>query len=664
MAEYRVGVELSLVGNIASALAQISAQMLGLQRMQGQIAAGFAAWRPAILGGVTAFAGYEMFRVFDQAAGAGKKLVHEMAQMKALGLDQLEIQRAYEKSLAVSASVTTTTVSENMKHLRELRYATGHMSDAMKILEPVSKVNAVLNSLAGKTGGQQDHVWALVKSLEMKGLLNVTKPEDRDKFISYIETMQQAMVASGGKVLPEQFQRAFVYGRTARLGWNQEFITEILPRLIQEMTIGAGGGGTGGGPGNPLMSAYAAVIQGKMKVDSAKEFARLGLADVKIGKRDSLAGFSMHGAQMFMENPYEWIQQKLMPAFAKRGITKDLDILTEMSKLFGVRTASDIMAQMALQGRFHMGEEPSLIEKDRRQKRQVRRDAYRIFSDEDPDVIYEQYHKQLRSLHEVVGKPLLELELSLVKGITPMITAMTQFSAVNPGAIRALGVAFAGLAATLTVLGTGALLAGVAAILGGPLTAFIVAIGGIATAVIAAKPLIDRLWEGSKKDVQTVMDMSWAERMKIVMESLGYQANAVVSAFNSLQQAIASVAQSIAAAVGAISKGAGEILKDSPGMKNFGSGVFKKPYSYHRDVDPESYSGGPSGPGIKDIHGWEPSRRAPSTIQVNHTINLDGRVLARSVSKHRANAMEHPTQAPYFDDMKGYTPPDFQITTT
>jgi hypothetical protein len=209
-------------------------------------------------------------------AKAGGLVNHQLELMKIAGMDNADVQLAYKQALQTSGAVTTTTLAENLAHIRELRYAFGETTAAMEHLDEISKANAVLNAVNAKVGGGgHDQVWALVKSLEQKG-----ETFDPAAFSSYVNTMTKVIEATGGKVTPEMFMSTFKYGRTSMLGWDEGFVGGALPRLMQSMASGSGGGGGSGsgGPGNALMSAFAKVVQGQMPKTAAEEFERMDLA--------------------------------------------------------------------------------------------------------------------------------------------------------------------------------------------------------------------------------------------------------------------------------------------------------------------------------------------------------------------------------------------------
>jgi hypothetical protein len=421
-----------------------------------------AAGAAAVLGGVMIFKG------MAKLAEHGAEVNHQLELMKIAGMSNSEIQSSMAQSMKTTGNVMTTTLSENLAHVRELRYAFGDTGKAMEHLDMVSKANSVLNSIKG---GGHDQVWELVKALENKGLT-----ADAGAFESYINTMTKVTEATGGKVTPANFMSTFKYGRTAMLGWDEAFVGGALPRSIQSMTTGGGGAGGGGGPGNALMSAFAKVVQGQMPKNAAEEFDRMGLAPggaqhIK-GSTDAQVAGGIQGRDEFIANPYEWVQKTLMPALAAKGITNQNDIIAQISKMFPVRTASQVIGEYALQGRYHEGES-SPFEKDigvQKNAMDLAMSFPELMKNDYPTVL-KAFHQQFKTLLEVLGMPLVAPGgpvLQSMAGITSAIHSMANFAGAHPEGLKvALGALTAG-AITLVVGGVVALGSAVLGLIGVP----------------------------------------------------------------------------------------------------------------------------------------------------------------------------------------------------
>ncbi len=436
MDAYRIGVSIALANGVSPVLAVIARDLLGVQASIGAITKGFQAWKPAILAAVGVIAAGRMVEGLTVIAKAGGEVNHQLELMKIAGMANSEIQTSMSQAMKTSGNVLTTSLSENLKHIRELRYAFGETTTAIQHLDEITKANSVLNTVRGDKG--KDEVWELVKSLEGKGVTY-----EPAAFSSYVDTMTKVVQATGGRVTPQMFMSTFKYGRTATLGWDEQFVGGALPRLIQSMASAGGGGGSGsGGPGNALMSAFAKVVQGQMPKTAAEEFEKMGLATAThiAGSSQSQLG-SIAGRDLFIRDPYEWTQQILMPALASHGVTKDQDIIAEISKMMPVRTASQVITEMALQGRFHEGSN-SPFEKDiRLQHGAMGLPAYDELIKNDYPTILEAFNRQWKNLLETLGSPLMQPGgpvISALAGLASTMGSIAQLAGRNAGTITGI----------------------------------------------------------------------------------------------------------------------------------------------------------------------------------------------------------------------------------
>lgn len=194
---YKIGVSIALANGVSSVLAIIGRDFLGLNASIAKVEKSFGRWGLAIGGVASILGGTAMTKGLISLAKHGGEVNHQLELMKIAGMQNGEIQASLAQAMKTSGSVMTTTLSENLAHIRELRYAFGDTSVAMSHMDEISKSNAVLSAIKG---GGKDQVWELVKSLEQKGLTF-----DPKQFSSYVNTMTKVVEATGGKVTPQMF---------------------------------------------------------------------------------------------------------------------------------------------------------------------------------------------------------------------------------------------------------------------------------------------------------------------------------------------------------------------------------------------------------------------------------------------------------------------------
>lgn len=606
---FKIAVSIGLTNTLTPALTNIASQAIGANNAVNLLNKSLGRLQLAGIGLGAIFASTSIFRGMQALAKHGADVNHQLELMKIAGMQNADIQRAMSAATATAASNTTTHLSENLAHIRELRYAFGDTATAIKHLDEVSKANTILNAVKG---GGTDQVWELVKSLEGKGLTF-----DPKAFSSYVDTMTKVVAATGGKVTPQMFMSTFKYGRTATLGWDEGFVGGALPRLMQSMATGSGGSGGAGGPGNALMSAFAKVVQGQMPKTAAEEFARMGLtpggiANIKGSAQTQVKG-GIAGRDLFMANPYEWVQQVLMPALAKNGVTREQDIIAQISKMFPVRTASQVITEMATQGRFREGEH-SPFEKDIAIQKGAmgQAAAFDELLKNDYPTVMKAFHEQFHNLLEVLGSPLIQPGgpvLSSLSSLTSIMSSMSQFASAHPEGVKIALEAIVALMAGLAGAGLAALAVALAPLIGpaGLIAGVVLALGALAT-------------------------FNWS---------------AISSGLNAVYEAISGFIGKIKGAIGI------DGVNRNPRMQG-GNNLLQK----------QNFEGDGITPNMLQKANWMPPGRNDKPIVTTATLNIDGRQLAEVVSEQIARLGEFTTQAPYADGRSAWWQPDSQVAAT
>ena len=590
---YRIGVSILATNGVSPVLATIGSQMRGIHSQVLGIGSGIGGWGIALgaVGGVLAAGAIAKGLVV--LARHGGDVNHQLELMKTAGMSVAETQASMSQAMKTSGNVLTTTLSENLKHIRELRYAFGETTTAIQHLDEISKANTILNNIRG---GGKDEVWELVKALESKG-----ETFDPKAFSSYVETMTKVVQATGGKVTPQMFMGTFKYGRTATLGWDESFIGGALPRLIQEYTSGNSGAGGTGGPGNALMSSYAKIVQEQMSKKSAAEFERMGLGkEVPIEGSSNSQLTGMIGRSLFLKNPYEWVQQVLLPKLAEHGVTSKEDVMTELSKMFQVRTASDIMAKMALQGRYMEGAQ-SPFEKDiALQKKPMGLPAYDELIKNDYPMVLEAFTKQWKNLLETLGTPLM------APG-GPVISAMSALAS----AFGSIG-QFAGAHIS-------------------QVTAFFEVLGKI----ISVMATID---SAALSVISTVLFPAFHNFGKIPWDTISQGLSKCTTALSEFSAGIMAFVDKVTSIVSKILGLAGSLGR-GPADKGF-----------QKDLDDANKKYVPTN--------FNPGTNVLKAQPISLTLNMDGRTLAQAMSDQLDYLYEHATGAPSYDGSRRFIPSD------
>lgn len=492
---YKVFVTLSLIDGVSKGLKEISIGFRKIDKEAQALNQKLKSISNFTMAGVamSAAGGAGIFGL-KTAVSAANEYTHQLALMNQMGIQHRDIVKATAAAWKAADIVPTSSAAENMATMRHLLMVFGasDMKDVTRYMPMVQQMQAVLSSTIGGRVG--DVSYDVAKALEMRGAtLNPAL------FQSQADMMTKAIVASGGKVTPGDFLSAFKYGRTASLGWNDQFTYTILPTLIQEMKA-RGGFGTGG-PGNALMSAYAAVVGGVVPQKALKVWQNLGLLDpskivwTKAHEAKGLEPGGIKGWQQFMANPFDWAQSVLMPALKKAGYITPEDQRQAIQYLFPNRTAGFAMQQLVTQP-WKFVRDQQLIQ------RATGLLGYAALLKTDPVLAQLALQKQWNNLLAILGYTIMP---ELLKGMQILISVfrnLTNLIRAHQLAFKVLIVFFGALSAVLAIAGSIAVLAAAflsITLIGPELLVVSGIITGIGIVLVALGVAIRKFWDDVKQ---------------------------------------------------------------------------------------------------------------------------------------------------------------------
>lgn len=447
---YAVGIKLTLINQVTPALGLISSHLMktgkDVDALKGKLKEiKLLGLTGAAIGG----AGFMGLGLISKTIKPATEYAHQLAQMNVSGMKQLEITKAIHAAWAANKEVPTSSVVENLSAIRDLRMVFGNTAHAIEFMPAVQKTQAILQSVRHMEGGSaKSEAYEMAKALEMKGAV-----KSPDQFMSQADMMTRAMVAMGSKVGASDFLQAFKYGRSATAGWNEDFTYKILPTLIQEMKTSGGGGGSTGGPGTALMSAYSAIVGGTVTQKALKLWGQLGLVDMskaewtKVGELKGIRPGGIKGSEEFQSNPFEWTKKYLMPALQAHGYTTEAQQRGALQYLFPNRTSGFIMTQMAMQP-WKFDRDKNLIEQAQGLS------AYNALLKTDPVMAYAALHKSMENLKAAIGISLVPILIPALKSLTDGLNSFAVWSRAHPNLTKSLVVGFTALSAAMAISGT------------------------------------------------------------------------------------------------------------------------------------------------------------------------------------------------------------------
>ncbi|MBX9901255.1 MAG: hypothetical protein K2Y28_10795 [Burkholderiaceae bacterium] len=270
---YKVAVKLSLVNHVSTGLLAIAGQMSVLHRSSMQVQGSLTGIEQklhkiktlGLIGGGLAAVGFGSLSLLKGPYEEAKKLAQAKANFETLNLSSGENQEAFAKAAAQSQKILGTNITENVKAIHDLHTAFGDLHHAIGSADTFAKFSFVAKIM---NGGKpvEGLVYSAAKALEHRGgkVMN-----DNLAFQSELDLMQRVYLGSRGKVNPNEFFHASQTGKLAYTLMSKEELYGPFAAFMQAKT--------GTTAGTAQMTFASSFIGGHM-TNKAKGFlADLGL---------------------------------------------------------------------------------------------------------------------------------------------------------------------------------------------------------------------------------------------------------------------------------------------------------------------------------------------------------------------------------------------------
>lgn len=344
---YSVGIRLKLLDGVSGGLISMASQFSAFNKHVNTSKTQLKEFETRLksikmmgaVGAIAFGAGAAGLYAFKAPLEESKKWLQEAARFASLGFGDKINADAQQfamgmKTIGTSAVQNLTLLSDAMAVFKDM----GHAKIAAPLMAQMKFANeAVFGHEAG--AANERSFMDLLKVIEFRrGLSSDTE------FATQANFAQQTITGSRGRVNSRDLLQALKTGGVATTRLSNEAFYLGLEPLIQEF----GGQRTGTG----LMSTYANLVQGRASKAAQHELVRLGLIDTKKIEFNSIGGIkkmlpgAFSGSKTLMtQGPLALLKDVLLPAFAKKGITKEGDVINELGLLLSNRTGSNLLAR-------------------------------------------------------------------------------------------------------------------------------------------------------------------------------------------------------------------------------------------------------------------------------------------------------------------------------
>lgn len=364
----------------------------------------------------------------------------EKARIAALGMGDKTNAHAVE--FAKGMKTFGTSQLENLELMRDGLSVFADLHHAEMVAPLMAKMKFANKAVFGREQGEANSAqfMDMLKVIETRGGL-----KSEAEFSKQANIIQQVISATGGRVGATEWRHMLMTGGLAGKGMDSEALFYTMEHMVQEM------GGDKAGTG--LNSLYKSLYQGVAKKRAVVNLGKLGLiGDMskvkqdKAGQTASMEPGALLGADLFRANPFDWMEQVLLPQLAKKGITDEKKITDTIGMIVSNSVGGSFLAEMYRQREnIHRARD--------RNKNAMNIDQLDKEGRQTPEGKQLEAEAKLNDLKLKLGEQTLPLYTRALEMATGAMEKLNEFTEKNPKLATALAVGIGGIGAALVALG-------------------------------------------------------------------------------------------------------------------------------------------------------------------------------------------------------------------
>lgn len=445
---YSVAIKLSVANLASQGLRLIAKDMLAAHGIASNLQTKLSALKLAAVGYGLTRAGEGIFHGLEKTVSAAHEYTSQLSLMNAAGMSHAEVINSIGSAWATSRSVLTSTATDNLRTLREMRSLFGdlHMNEAYAVLPTVARTQAMMQALTGRRDERIGMEMARVAELRQTGVMTLPFLQRN------LDQLSRTLYAMGGTITASDYLTTMKYAKTAALSLSDQFVYRELPSLIQEVKS-AGGGimGNASQAGTALMTLYSAVVEGKMPKASIPLWMATGLVKPSDVIRNATGHWqarpgSIEGARLFQSDPFQWAQM-VAPQLEGYARKHHLSLIQVVSNMFSARNAQWMMntliakAPQIERDAMLIGKTPNSLA------------IYQNLLKTNPDLAQAALSAQWQNVLTVIGYQIMPKLVPLMVSFAGDLNSLAGWFRDHPKITRAVVWDLAALSAGLVVLG-------------------------------------------------------------------------------------------------------------------------------------------------------------------------------------------------------------------
>jgi hypothetical protein len=640
---YDVAINISVGGNAAAGIAGLGREMAGLNEKVKTATRSFDAFKTMMLGGFAEQFGKKILGVTDTLLKAAGDFQHVQSQMNAMGLTELQTAQAVADARGLAASHIHTSMQEILemnRHGVEIFGGFDQAREHMKLMADLADWQHMWQ--AGHTGIVGPDVVTSIRDMMKTAEGGILWGNDPKRFDVFADHLMKSLTAAGGNVTASQFVKGARAAKGAFPGWDDEFKFGTFGAMLQEWS----GAGVGAATAQTKLGAGA-----RWTKQGIIEGQHLGIINPHV---DSKHPYTMRpgdivGHDEYIHNPGKWFEDIMRPKLDKMfGAVSEKnmgDRFAEIQRILGDRNAAEWIRRFDVEAPKYAKDTKNYL-------------AATGQMPEDYNSAMVAFTEKFKDLQVALGAPVLKLATDGLIYLTHGIQSLTSFASAHPGAVKNILGIMEGIGAAMTVVGSIAIGAGIAALLpGGAVVMGLTALAGGLAGLAAVN------WKGSISDLALGLAGGVQAAVigfkNIMFDVIKITDNAMNSLGHKLMDGIMSIPSMVSAAITAMAHSiASEFTDALKGLAGIGTKALPNAPGIYGPNDKVP----PGTTVIPEKHSSLVPPARSTTVNLALTATLDGRKLTQVVTGNMVASATYPTSAAGADSRGTWMGPSWSPT--
>ncbi len=446
-----------MTDNASQVIQKLGSSLLGLNLKIKDIEGGLGRVKVAAAGLGAVMGGAVVLSSMAKLVDHGKEFVHQQSLMAQAGISQAEIAQGTAAAWKTAGDVIGSSADKNIALVADLRNRLGSMKEAIAAMPAMAKLGVFLQNGTGQD--QEKAGDTAARFLEQRGALvdPVTHQISESRLEQQSKLLEAIAIGTRFKVGPDQLLAFQSYARASGSTLTDQGLVNLAPVISASKSPSTVGTQLSSLDqqllGGIMTSAGAHFLEG-LKTKDGQSLMDPNKVHEGKGGHLTLDPSALIDGDLLRRDPVTWIHDYLGGALIQKGaVTADQQVAAVMQSHLRA-TVTGLMAEV-------LRSFPAFAKDATNITQSLPTDQYAVSQKTDPTARLAAFHTAWENLLTALGSPLVNDATGMLTNITAALNRLTAWASAHPKAVENIEMVTAALAG-LAVVGGSLAIAGAA----------------------------------------------------------------------------------------------------------------------------------------------------------------------------------------------------------